>query len=151
MGHLIVGGMTYLLLLQCMAQVTAFSWYIIPTFFCCMLGALFPDIDTKSRGQKYSYFLVFVWLLYCVWYNALNLFVMTSFVLLLPLLVKHRGLFHNPFFLLSMMVASLLLAYQYCPEADGICYMIIFFFAGALSHVMADYCLSWCKKKWNTF
>ena len=58
-GHLSVALALY-------GGLIAFLWHTAPSlqtlvvwFIAICAGALFPDIDTKSKGQKYFYWIMF--------------------------------------------------------------------------------------------
>jgi hypothetical protein len=77
------------------------SWLSLAEWFgFLLLGSLFPDIDTKSKGQKIFYVTLLFLMIYCLINKYTALFILLSFVGLAPLLVHHRGLFHNPWFII---------------------------------------------------
>src|SRR3989338_854106 len=72
-----------------LTPAVAFLW-----FMSTILGALFPDVDIKSKGHMLFYEVVVV-ALFFTWLKAEHsFFVVITFLSLLPLLVRHRGLFH---------------------------------------------------------
>jgi hypothetical protein len=138
-GHL-AGGLffyfivMFLLSLSCIKIAVALQWFI-----AILAGALFPDLDIKSKGQKIYYRLVFCIIALCAFYNIYKVAVVLSLVSMIPLMVKHRGLFHKWWFLLVYTVSiaySLLLyfpAYSYHIISSS-----IFFFIGIISHLWLD-------------
>lgn len=106
---------------------------------CLVFGSLFPDLDTKSIGQKWFYRVFFIVA------SALFLahrYYAVSFVMLIglvPLLVNHRGLFHATWFLATVvMCAGIFLTVTFPCHKDRIIYDILFFWLGAFSHVWLD-------------
>lgn len=119
--------------------------------FCTLFGALFPDVDTKSRGQRYFYQLLCVIL---VVYICKKHFIAVSICALLaivPLLSRHRGIFHQAWFLIILtigIVAGIL--------KTGICSIsyvyhgAFFFLVGAFSHLFLDFApFSFKKRRWR--
>lgn len=108
-------------------------------FFATLFGSLFPDIDTKSKVQRFVYICLFVVSLYLLCINKMTLFALLSLVALLPLLVNHRTIFHRPLFifLLSGVFCSLILYYE--PTLFFMAYTgSLFFFFGCITHIALD-------------
>ena len=106
---------------------------------CMVAGALFPDIDIKSKGQQIFYRLLFMVLAVCFFFQSPLVIATIAFLALIPLLVKHRGLFHNVGFLLALVAfvayQLLLLFPQY---QNQIMLDALFFALGVLSHIVLD-------------
>ncbi len=96
-GHIAGGVFAFLIYLVFLVVLFPFkpSFEIIVWFVLCILGALWPDVDTSSFGQKLFYggFLVFdtVLLLMGRYKEAALL----GFFALLPIVGKHRGWNHS--------------------------------------------------------
>ncbi len=113
---------------------TALEW-----FFCCILGALFPDVDTKSKGQIIFYELVSICLLFFLWKSEIAAFIWVSLLSMVPVLVRHRGLFHKVWFvILTPFVGSLALLFCYPVNSTLLLGYSFFFAVGALSHIFFD-------------
>lgn len=146
-GHLIGGIVTYLGLLHLIKYADPNVHVIMQGLLFCLLGSLFPDIDVKSKGQKIFYTLLLFFLFYCLMMHRWDLFVMLSLLGIVPLLVRHRGLFHEIWFLLFLIlgiVVCLISCHGQCEAlflANG-----TFFFAGCLSHVLLDRMVSKIKR-----
>lgn len=139
--HILGGAVT------CGCLIKLFSHYgIDPTplvacqwFGATILGSLFPDVDIKSKGQGIFYKAMFVCLLILLWKRQLYLFVLASFLALVPVLVRHRGIFHQVWF---VVVVPFLVAFA--AGSSFPCYKTLFFYqatffcAGALSHIVLD-------------
>lgn len=106
---------------------------------CALAGSLFPDIDIKSKGQKYFYWLILLLMLYFTYYE---LFIpLASFAILstTPMLVKHRGIFHNIWMLLAGFAVLSYVLIQWMPRhTDLIIIHMMFFLVGVISHVWLD-------------
>ena len=142
-AHVGWGASVYAVLLVLFYKVlqTKFSVFIaLEWFFCCVLGALFPDIDIKSKGQGIFYRVVVVFLLFLLWRHDIVAFVFVSMLSFVPLLVHHRGLFHKPWFVVVMpfSIAFIACQYQAVPCTNALLINILFFSAGALSHIVLD-------------
>lgn len=130
------------------AALIALSSYLIfaPTikaaiawFFCSVLGALFPDIDTKSKGQILFYQVISVVLLIFLYKRMFPAFVWTALIAMVPVLVNHRGLFHKPWFVVMVPFASsLFLSASYPQYQKMLLFDALFFSVGALSHIWLD-------------
>ncbi len=104
-----------------------------------VLGALFPDVDVKSKGQGIFYKMMLICLVLLLWRRQMQLFVMASFVALLPVLVRHRGLFHRAWFLVAVPFGVAIAAGSSFPAyKESFVLVAGFFVAGALSHILLD-------------
>lgn len=118
-------------------QITAFKAFEWIGF--AVIGGLFPDLDTKSFGQKWFYRILFL--------SAIVLFALKQYYLLsiealvgfIPLLFKHRGLFHSPWFLSFITIGSVFAAVYYFPHyATSIYIDGAFFWFGMMIHLFMD-------------
>lgn len=146
-GHLIGGVITYLMMLQLIKHIDPHAHVVIQGLLFCLLGALFPDIDVKSKGQKVFYILLLLFLCYCLIQQRWDLFVAVSLLGIMPLLVRHRGLFHEVWFLLCLTL-GIIICLQSC---NKLCDALLlgncsFFFMGCLSHVVLDRVLTKIKR-----
>ena len=114
----------------------------------CLLGSLFPDIDTRSMGRL-------------IWYRILGGMAVVGLLAeqwaiigfsgslwLLSLLAKHRGVFHSIWFILLLGLFGLAITDIAIPEY--LPYMqkaLLFFVIGALSHIFLDIASSLIKKR----
>ncbi len=114
--------------------VVAFQW-----LGATILGALFPDVDIKSKGQGIFYKGMLVCLVLLLWKRQAYLFVIMSFLALVPVLVRHRGLFHQVWFVIIMPLGIAFLVGQSFPvHSIALLQTASFFCAGALSHLILD-------------
>ncbi len=138
-GHLVGGGVAYLCLLcifhsYVVSPLIAFEW-----FLCALLGSLFPDIDTKSKGQKLFYQGFLIIFIVLLMQRRLLLMAGLSIASVFPLIVKHRGIFHSIWFLMgSMMLLLFYINKQFPVYAPLVFFDGIFFMAGIISHLWLD-------------
>lgn len=137
--HLIGGMVTYLGILQLIKSAQPTIAVILQGLIFCLLGALFPDIDVKSKGQKVFYVLLLVLLIYLIRQEKYCMFAVMSFLGIIPILVRHRGIFHHIWFLTAIACAGSLIVKSWCgPYEQAMLSNIWFFFAGSVSHVLLD-------------
>jgi len=140
-GHLLGGSAAFGLIYLAVSTaqpvgdpVQGAIWYV-----CTLAGALFPDIDTKSKGQKYFYWIVLGLMLYFFYKGQLLMLSYLALASITPMLVKHRGIFHNMWFIVGIIIGMHFLATKYAPTyAASVALYLIFFAAGALSHLYLD-------------
>ena len=138
-GHLIGGTVTYLLILQYLKSIPMQPSVIVSGFVFCLVGSLFPDIDIKSKGQKLFYSLALVILCCFLYYERTDLFIGLSLLATIPLLVKHRGLFHQLWFLIFISISTgLVIGSFHANFSAWAMKNALFFLAGAVSHIVLD-------------
>jgi membrane-bound metal-dependent hydrolase YbcI (DUF457 family) len=138
-GHLAGGCVAYGIMLYALSNYDPTPTVAIEWLGCTLAGSLFPDIDTKSKGQKLFYAVILLVLLTLVVKEQFLLFVCISMGSFLPMLVHHRGLFHRLWFILFMAYGLWLAADYYVPHyADTLFYDLVFFVTGAISHIWLD-------------
>lgn len=148
-GHLAGGCVVYGLMLgalygvsyealakydYCASLLVALRW-----LFCALAGSLFPDIDVKSKGQKYFYWVILGFFLLLIIERKFKLLAVSSVVSVFPMLVKHRGIFHKTWFVILAPLGFWALIGTYAPEySRTLLFDTMFFIAGALSHLWLD-------------
>ncbi|HZW61206.1 MAG TPA: metal-dependent hydrolase [Candidatus Babeliales bacterium] len=139
-GHT-VGGLTiYGITLYLLRSILKPTWLnAIEWLLFTLTGALFPDIDVKSKGQQLSYALIlgiFVILLLRDQFDAVAILAVLA---LIPMVVRHRGLFHRLWFILIF--AGIIVVVCFFSTTLS-CRMILldagFFVLGAISHLWLD-------------
>jgi hypothetical protein len=139
-GHLAGGFFIYLVVFywivsnQTVSLTTSLEWLLF-----ALAGSLFPDVDTKSKGQKIFYWIVLFLAALLLSMSHMEAFVILGFLSLFPLLVRHRGIFHRTWFVI--LVPSLVASFccMYMPNCSSIImYDTLFFIMGALSHLWLD-------------
>lgn len=137
--HLVGGCATYLIILQCIKSFQPTVFMLMQGFVFCLLGSLFPDVDIKSKGQNLFYVCAFMTLCCFLYYNRIDLFIGLSLAVFTPLLVKHRGIFHKIWFLMLLsLVMGIIIDSFHAKNSTWALKNALFFFAGALSHVVLD-------------
>lgn len=114
--------------------LTSLQWFLIT-----VAGALFPDVDIKSKGQGIFYRILFLILLFLYIRGQWRLGAALGVIGMIPLLVRHRGLFHKPLFIIVLAGGLVFFGSSWWP-----CYTALFtfnacfFITGALSHIFLD-------------
>ena len=96
-GHL-VGGMVFALVgLHLFAH-----YFFVPTYLdmvlyvsLALMFAVWPDVDTKSIGQKFFYSVFFLTDCYLIFNERYQLAAYLGLLIILPILAKHRGWTHS--------------------------------------------------------
>lgn len=110
------------------------SWLI-----SILAGSLFPDIDTKSKGQKFFFRIICFVFIVALFTKSYYLAGSLSSFCFLPLIVNHRSILHNWLFLLLLTFTFACLLNFYFPEFKNIIIInSIFFYVGILSHLWLD-------------
>jgi hypothetical protein len=142
-GHLLggfVGGVSLLFLLSKTISYSLPVLIALEWLLCALAGSLFPDVDTKSKGQKYFYWLISALILLSFYKGRLYCVLYLMLFSLLPLIVRHRGLFHCTWFLIVVPLGAAALAGAYLPVYRSfLFYDASFFIIGALSHLLMDF------------
>lgn len=108
-------------------------------FASCVFGALFPDIDTKSKIQRFVYIGMLGFLLFLAHQQQSSLFMAVTFLAIVPLIVNHRTLFHRPIFILFIALTGATVLTMYQPHLKIIIFSNAFFFiVGCISHIFLD-------------
>jgi len=118
--------------------------------FFTLLGSLFPDIDTKSRIQKFLYYPLFLVIIIAILFKNWLLLSVLAVIALIPILSNHRNLTHRIWFVILVPLFAALLVIHSFSEGSLIlnlnkqftsltlnCYL--FFVAGAISHLLLDF------------
>lgn len=138
-GHIVGGAVVYapmLIIFHSYATPMIAVWW----FALAIAGALFPDIDTKSKGQKWFYRIMFLVLIGLLLFKRFALFATFSLMATLPLIVNHRTLFHRLWFvvMVPLVAAATLDWYEVTPFNDAFV-ASLFFIAGAVAHLVLDF------------
>lgn len=120
-------------------QASSFAIFFV-WFGLALAGSLFPDIDTKSKGQKWFYRSMFVILIALLYFRKFDLFSAFALVSVIPLVVNHRSTFHRFWFVLFVpfCIAGVFAFHMPSYSKDAIV-AGIFFAAGAISHLFLDF------------
>lgn len=137
--HLSAGFAVYLALFYLVCNCSSSLTQAMQLLLCCLIGSIFPDVDTKSKMQKIFYVSLLFVFIFLLFHNQIKLMIYLSFIGLTPLLVNHRGIFHKPWFILLIAISISLAADVYCPGClnQALVYSL-FFVCGAISHIWLD-------------
>jgi hypothetical protein len=138
--HIAGGLVVYGAAAYCVHLLIHPSWFTLLEWgLCTVAGSLFPDIDTKSKGQKLFYTMIAIVMLILFARGCFDALALLALCALVPILVRHRGLFHRSWFII---IFALTVSYagSLClpAHAHAFLYDALFFIAGALSHIGLD-------------
>lgn len=139
-AHLTGGLFVYAVILFCVHEILHPPIFLAAEWLLFILaGSLFPDVDVKSKGQHLLYSGIFVLFAALLVYGCHETVAILALLSLIPMLVKHRGLFHNIWFVILFPLAVAWAAAICFPNyAHAIFFDALFFIAGALSHLWLD-------------
>lgn len=105
-----------------------------------LIGSIFPDIDTRSVAQKLFFVSLFLGVLFCLIYYQNSVFLFAAgAIALVPLLSRHRGIFHRWWFLLGLSVLGTLGGVAFFPEHMQVVVLCSSsFFFGCVTHLLLD-------------
>ncbi|MBA2306515.1 metal-dependent hydrolase [Candidatus Dependentiae bacterium] len=138
-GHVIGGLCAYAFVaVMLSAQHTSLVGHTIG-LSATLAGALFPDIDTQSKGQRLYLKVLALILLMSL---CLRAYIPLLFVLALffsSFIMPHRGIFHDLWFISCVLVGIDICLLIAMPHRKVEILMASFFFlAGVLSHLLLD-------------
>lgn len=142
-AHLSGGIITFFLVIIAANYFNYFknlSWQEIFTYLTlCLLGSLFPDIDTKSKIQKWIYLPLFLGIIISVFSKNWVLLSFMSISGFVPIVANHRGITHRIWFILSVPLLPLLLFHYNTAIFPNPFRCYLFFVMGAISHILLDF------------
>ncbi|MBU4269499.1 metal-dependent hydrolase [Candidatus Dependentiae bacterium] len=138
--HLLAGFFVFLLIFLLFQSTNIFGHYSFLYMISCLLGSLFPDIDTKSMIQKFLYFILFAITIVAVLSKQWEIAVIISLISLIPLIVNHRKLTHRIWFVILIPFAIPIVTFHYNKAIIlPIFVSYLFFVLGAISHILLDF------------
>jgi hypothetical protein len=143
-GHLIGGSVAFVVIHNVLSSfapemVTGANDMLIGALLC-LLGALFPDIDIKSVGQRVFYSFALLLSMLAILSHHYSLLAVLAVLGLFPLVVPHRGVIHRLWFVVLVPFSvPLILAYGNAELFAPSFILYLYFLAGAVSHLMLDY------------
>jgi hypothetical protein len=140
-GHLLGGAFTYLTLIYTFSkQIPQTPIHTLGLCLVTLFGALYPDIDIKSKGQKVFYILIAGTLGALVAQQKWAPMVIIACMSFIPLYAPHRGVTHHPYFIIITPFFMAHLLRMIHPVFISASYHYhLFFIAGAISHLILDY------------
>src|SRR5271154_4379661 len=100
--HLVGGAVAYLSLLLLCSGLNPTPMAAIEWLGFCLIGSLFPDIDIGSKGRYVFYRIFLILLLIFLLRRNTMALCLLGVLMLLPMLVNHRGLFHRWWFVIGL-------------------------------------------------
>ena len=154
-GHLIGATVLYGVLMYaiCANECIPSPSCALEWLGCILAGALFPDIDVKSKGQKYFYIMLLMLLIFLIFNHQFQLAACVGMLSVIPLLVRHRGIFHHPLFVVLLpLVLWFGASIGSCPDVRRLLFFdTVFFICGALSHLALDFVVAPTYRKMHPF
>ncbi len=142
-AHLSGGFITFFLVVVIANYFNCFrylSWQQTFTYLTlCLIGSLFPDIDTKSKIQKWIYYPLFLVIIISVLTKNWTLLSFLSIIAIFPMLVNHRGITHRLWFILLAPAIPLLIFHYNAATFPNAFRGYFFFVMGAVSHILLDF------------
>lgn len=105
-----------------------------------IFGSLFPDLDTKSIIQLWLYRVIVLGLIVLYVHKITTLLLVVPVALMIPMVVRHRGMFHQVWFLLLSALAIGTLLYRYTTFSyDSSVLIASSFLIGTCMHLILDF------------
>lgn len=140
-GHLIAGlSAAAIISYSCASFSLLSTTEMLMISAATIFGSLFPDMDTKSIIQLWTYRVIALALLLLYIHNITALLIIIPIAMMLPLVVRHRGIFHQIWFLTA--IAGIVYMLLPCIITVSLCvrWGISFgFLTGAMIHLLLDY------------
>ena len=150
-GHLVGGfafGLTYVVGLMSLLSLNIthyqgkflHGWqFAAALFVISMLFALWPDIDTNSKGQDIFYYMLFGLDLVLLFNKKFELAAYVGLIGMLPILGKHRGWTHSKIAMVLVPLPILLVPFFVSPSNwHWALYYYAAAFVGYFSHLFLD-------------
>jgi len=138
--HIAAGIIVWIISLLLFQMFIASFFHLMILLFCAVAGALFPDIDIKSKGQRFFFSIMAPLYIFLFMREQYALCGSVALVALLPTFVSHRGIFHRSWFILAIACMSGIAITSIFPaHREFIKIGTIVFIFGALSHLLLDF------------
>lgn len=142
-GHLVGGAFTYIITYQGLSLFMPPSSNIESHLFflgITLIGALFPDIDVYSKIQQLFFKICFLLLIIAFLKHNLPLIIGLGTLSTAIMAIQHRGITHRWWFLALLSAGIYGFSVTYYPQFNKkLLSGSIFFFSGAVSHLVLDY------------
>lgn len=116
------------------------SWQLLAAMFVvAMLFALWPDIDTNSKGQDIFFGVGFVLDIILIWQHYIEIAAFLGLLAMTPIIGKHRGWTHSKIAMVLVPLPIVVVPYLYKSSVLTTC--AIFYgaaVAGYFSHLLLD-------------
>ena len=138
-GHLVGGFVAYIMSTAAMSLVHSMFLPSLAGLIAALAGSLFPDIDIQSKGQRLFLKLLFLLILGCFLFRASIPLITLLLFSVLPIILPHRGLFHDAFFVLVLTCLAMAFVLYILPDrVDKVVPVMVFFYVGVISHLVLD-------------
>ncbi|HEY5667743.1 MAG TPA: metal-dependent hydrolase [Candidatus Saccharimonadales bacterium] len=118
-----------------------------------VLFALFPDIDTNSKGQNIFYGIALAFDVLLIWNGNMQAAAYLGLIAMLPVVSKHRGWTHSKLAMLLVPLPIVVVPYMYDHKVLGI--TTLYYGAavvGYFSHLLLDgLIIKWFRVKTRAF
>ncbi len=146
--HLFIGFITYLIMILALKLNIFGKSHTFLYLAACLLGSLFPDIDTKSMIQKILYFVLFLVMGIAIFAQNWQIAAILGVVSLIPIISNHRGITHRIWFIIVVPLVIPIVIFHYNPQLIYPAFIsYLFFVSGAMSHIFSDKFTSWIRRK----
>lgn len=117
-----------------------YDWQAMTAVFVIgMLFALFPDVDTNSKGQDIFYWMIFPLDLLLIWAEQFQAAAYLGVIALLPILTHHRGWTHSKLAMLLIPLPIVLIPWL---VSDNVLPISLIYYGAAVvgyfSHLLLD-------------
>ncbi|MBD3272941.1 hypothetical protein GF385_01145 [Candidatus Dependentiae bacterium] len=138
--HLSFGFLTFFIVFFILNFINISNNYIFLYLGACLLGSLFPDIDTKSMIQKFFYFFLFFVVIWAIFIKNWQIAAFIGLLALIPMIVNHRKLTHRIWFVIIVPFFIPIIVYHYNKNMlYPAFFSYVFFVCGAVSHIWLDF------------
>lgn len=126
---------------------------LVAVMVLSVLFALFPDIDTNSKGQNIFYGIALAFDILLIWSGNIQAAAYLGLIAMLPVVGKHRGWTHSKLAMLLVPLPIVLVPYMYDHRVLDI--SVIYYgaaVAGYFSHLLLDgLIVKWFRVKTRAF
>jgi hypothetical protein len=123
------------------AGIEKYWWELLICFGLCVIGAMTPDIDIKSRSQRVIYIFLILLDVLLILFGYYRASAIVGFFAMLPNIAKHRGKIHSfPAAIIlpiPLLIIPIFVTGELAYRQMGITYYTAAVF-GYVSHLMAD-------------
>lgn len=116
------------------------DWQALAAVFVIgMLFALFPDVDTNSKGQDIFYWIIFPITVLLIYSGQFQAAAYLGMIAMLPVLTHHRGWTHSKWAMVLVPLPIVIIPYLYSDKVLAI--SLVYYGAavvGYFSHLLLD-------------
>lgn len=121
------------------AQILSQTQMLFALYVISVLGGLWPDVDTNSKGQNIFIGLAFIADIALIVTGRIEAAAFLGLLAMTPLLGKHRGWTHTVLAMVLVPAPLLIVSYLYRPEILHVAFLVYgAAVAGYFSHLLLD-------------